>query len=167
MVSERKLSQKQREVLRKNQFTSEQSRDAAARNGSKGGINSAKMKNMRKLATRMLHSVPDVPESTLKNLKQLGVDADNPDIQTIILGKIFALTMSKDPKVAMQATQMVLEITGNDVRSLIAAERNALERERIKLERERMITDNGSNPESDRVNIIITPSGGIEVDNGQ
>lgn len=166
MTSERKLSQKQREVLRKNQFTSEQSRDAAARNGSKGGINSAKAKNMRKLATRMLQSVPDVPENTLKSLKQLGVDADKPDMQTIILGKIFALTMSKDPKVAMQATQMVLEITGNDVRSLIAAERNALERERIKLERERVKNDNDSNSESEYVNIVITPSGGIEVNDG-
>lgn len=121
---------------------------------------------MRKLATRMLQSVPDVPENTLKSLKQLGVDADKPDMQTIILGKIFALTMSKDPKVAMQATQMVLEITGNDVRSLIAAERNALERERIKLEWERVKNDNDSNPESEYVNIVITPSGGIEVNDG-
>lgn len=167
MVSEKKLSQRQQEVLRKNQFTSEQSRDAAARNGSKGGKNCARMKSMRKLATQMLQSVPDVSEGTLKSLKQLGVDADKPDVQTIILGRIFALAMSKDSRVAMQATQMVLEITGNDVRSQIAVERNALERERIKLEQERIKNDNASNSESEHVSIVITPSGGIEVDDGQ
>lgn len=162
MASEKKLSKKQLEVLKKNQFTSEQSREAAARNGSKGGINCARNKSLRKLGLQMLDAAPQVNEDTLKQLKRLGMETDSPDMKTIILGRIFALTMSKDAKVAMQATQMIMEITGNDVRSMIAAERNQLERERIMLERERMERDKSA-AEHESVRIIRAADGGIEV----
>lgn len=107
----------------------------AARNAAK-----AKSKNvaMRKLAQQLLNAKPEVGDGTIRQLKQLGLNADNPDLQTLILARIGAMAIGKDSRLALQATQMLMEIAGNDARSLSAADEHEIQRERLEIERERM-----------------------------
>ena len=72
--------------------------------------------------------------------------------------------IGKDAKLALQATQMFLEISGNDMRTLIAKEDRKIQRERLKMEREQM--EKESQPESEGAKIIFGADGGIEVDDG-
>lgn len=92
---------------------------------------------MRKLAQQLLNAKPEVGDGTLRQLKQLGMEADTPDLQTLILARIGAMAIGKDSRLALQATQMLLEITGNDSHSQIAADEHSIHRDRLKLDRER------------------------------
>lgn len=158
-------SAKSLENLKKGKKTQFKSGDEAAKiSGAKGGKANGKTHSMRKLAQQMLAATPDVPESTLRSLRQLGLDADTPDLQTLILARIGALAIGKDAKLALQATQMFLEISGNDMRTLIAKEDRKIQRERLKMEREQM--EKESQPESEGAKIIFGADGGIEVDDG-
>lgn len=135
----------------------------AARNAAK-----AKSKNvaMRKLAQQLLNAKPEVGDGTIRQLKQLGLNTESPDLQTLILARIGSMAIGKDSRLALRATQMLLEIAGNDVRSLIAAEDHEIQRERLAFERERMERDNPINREEECSKIIIAADGGIEVDDG-
>lgn len=162
MPSERSL-----ENLKKGKKTQFKSGDEAARiNGSKGGKAYGRNNSIRKLAREMLNSTPDVGDGTLRQLKQLGINADTPDLQTLILARIGAMAIGKDSRLALQATQMLLEIAGNDVRSMIAAEDHEIQRDRLEVERERMERGNPVNREEECSKIIIAADGGIEVDDG-
>lgn len=135
----------------------------AARNAAK-----AKSKNvtMRKLGLQLLNATPNVTDATVKQLKQLGLDADNPDLQTLILARIGAMAIGKDAKLALQAAQMLLEITGSDAKSMTAAESRKLQRERLAFERERMERESPTSNEETCTKIILAADGGIEVDDG-
>lgn len=133
---------------------------------SNGGKARARNISMRKLGLQLLNATPEVGEGTIKQLKQLGLDADNPDLQTLILARIGAMAIGKDARLALQASQMLLEITGNDVKSMNAAEDRKIQRARLELDRERMERDNPASNEEKGTKIIINPDGGIEVDDG-
>ena len=135
----------------------------AARNAAK-----AKSKNvtMRKLGLKLLNATPEVGEGAIKQLKQLGLEADNPDLQTLILARIGAMAIGKDSRIALQAAQMLLEITGNDVKSIIADKDHKIQKKRLALERERMERENSPVGEEACAKIILAADGGIEVDDG-
>lgn len=133
MPSERSL-----ENLKKGKKTQFKSGDEAARiNGSKGGKAYGRNNSIRKLAKEMLSATPEVGDGTLRQLKQLGFNAETPDLQTLILARIGAMAIGKDSRLALQATQMLLEIAGSDVRSMIATDDHELQREKLELERDR------------------------------
>ena len=135
----------------------------AARNAAK-----AKSKNvaMRKLAQQLLNAKPEVGDGTIRQLKQLGFNTESPDLQTLILARIGSMAIGKDPRIALQAVQMLLEITGNDSKSMTAAEDHKIQRERLALDCERMERESPSAGEEKSAKIIIAPDGGIEVDDG-
>lgn len=93
---------------------------------------------IRKLGLQMLSTEMAVDAQTLKNARNMGFDTDQPEIQMLMLARLGAAALSKDPKLSLAAMDMIFEITGNDARSATAAEQRKLERERIKLERERL-----------------------------
>lgn len=158
-------SAKSLENLKKGKKTQFKSGDEAAKiSGAKGGKANGKTHSMRKLAQQMLSATPEVGEGTLRSLRQLGIDCDNPDLQTLILARIGAMAIGKDSRLALQATQMFLEISGNDARSMIAKEDRKIQRERLKMDREQMEKENA--PLSEGATVVFSPDGGIEVTDG-
>lgn len=135
----------------------------AARNAAKANHRNT---TIRRIAKDMLSATPEVGEGTLRQLKQLGLNSETPDLQTLILARIGAMAIGKDSRLALQATQMLMELTGNDARSLIAAEDHEIQRERLAFERERMERDNPMNREDECSKIVLLPDGGIEVEDG-
>ena len=131
-------NEKSLENLKKHQFTSNQSRDKAAINGKKGGIKSGRAKTLRALGKLMLSTPMQLDEKNLKTIQKSGFDTDAPELQMVILARLGALATSKDANIAMKAINMLMEITGNDVRSINAEEQRKIERERLALEREKM-----------------------------
>lgn len=138
----------------------------AARNAAK-----AKSKNvaMRKLAQQLLNAKPEVGDGTIRQLKQLGFNTESPDLQTLILARIGSMAIGKDSRLALQATQMLLEISGNDVRSLIAADEREiqtahleLERERFEFEKEKITHDPGTKEREHTVASIIEAVKNVE-----
>ena len=118
--------------------------------GAKGGKANGKTHSMRKLAQQMLSATPEVSETTLRTLRQLGIDSDNPDLQTLILARIGAMAIGKDSRLALQATQMFLEISGNDARSMIAKEDRKIQRERLRMEKDKAKSI-GNNTDDERL----------------
>ena len=117
---------------------------------------------MRKLAQQLLNAKPEVGDGTIRQLKQLGFNTESPDLQTLILARIGSMAIGKDSRLALQATQMLLEISGNDVRSLIAADEREiqtahleLERERFEFEKEKITHDPGTKEREHTVASII------------
>ena len=133
---------------------------------SNGGKARARNISMRKQCLQLLNAMPNVGEGTLRQLKQLGMEVDDPTLQTLILARIGAMAIGKDSRLALQAAQMLLEITGSDAKSMSAAEDHKIQRERLALERERMERESPSAGEETCAKIIIASDGGIEVDDG-
>lgn len=136
----------------------------AARNAAKSKSRNV---SIRKQGIKMLNAVPNVGEATLKQLKQLGMEVDDPTLQTLILARIGAMAIGKDSRLALQAAQMLLEITGNDVKSVNAAKDRKIQKVRLEIERERLERDNPSSGEETCARIIVAADGGIEVDDGE
>lgn len=117
----------------------------AARDAQKKSAASRKRNNtIRKLGQQMLQMPMDLGlmptkerMTALQSLRSMGFETESPELQMVILARLGALAVSEDPKLMMDAAQMLLEITGNDVRSQIAAEQRKIDRERIKLEKAR------------------------------
>ena len=147
-------------------FTSDADDVQTKKAQSNGGKARARNISIRKLGQQLLNTTPEVGEGTLRQLKQLGLETDKPDLQTLILARIGAMAIGKDSRLALQATQMLMEITGNDASSMIAADDHAIQRERLALEREKMERDTPANGEASCAKIILLPDGGIEVDDG-
>ena len=160
-------SEKSLENLKKGRrFTSDADDIQTKKAQSNGGKARARNISIRKLGRQLLNSTPDVGEGTLKQLKQLGFETDKPDLQTLILARVGAMAIGKDSRLALQAAQMLLEITGNDVKSMIAAEDHAIQREKLDIERTRMEMEKTAQDDEGHVKIIINVDGGIEVDDG-
>lgn len=147
-------------------FTADADDVLTKRAQSNGGKARARNISMRKQGLQLLNAMPNVGEATLKQLKQLGMEDDDPTLQTLILARIGAMAIGKDSKLALQATQMLLEITGNDAKSITAAENHKIQRERIALDKERMEREDAASAEETCAKIIIAADGGIEVDDG-
>lgn len=116
----------------------------AAREAQKKSAASRKRNNtIRKLGQQMLSTplpVGDMPdgEKVLAALKGFGFDTNEPELQMLILARIGTLAISDNPKTALAATNLLMEITGNDVRTQIAQEQREIDRARLKLEREKL-----------------------------
>lgn len=95
-------------------------------------------KNMRETVVAMMSAKPEVDRSVLQNLRRLGLEEDNPTMQTLICANLMTIaTSARAPKFALQAIEIIGELTGCDASSKIAAERLKLDKARLKLERER------------------------------
>lgn len=84
-------------------FTSEQSREAAERNGRKGGIQSGvarRRKRTVKQAMELVMSLPVSDPKTKAKLKKMGIDMDDADNQTAVAVGLMARAMNGDPKAA-------------------------------------------------------------------
>lgn len=118
--------------------------ELAAREAQKKSAASRKRNNsIRKLGLKMLSTPMPVLEMEngqegLAAVKGLGFDADEPELQMLILARLGTMAIGRDPKIALMATDMLMEITGNDVRSQIAGEQRAIDRERLAFEREKL-----------------------------
>ncbi len=96
------------------QFTSEQSREEAAKNGRKGGVASGAArrakKEARETAKRILSYKPDVPAQLLDTLHKMGMSKKrmNPDMREIITLAIAQRGMKGDVK----SYQFLVELAG-------------------------------------------------------
>lgn len=161
-------SEKQLENLKKGRRFTACADDVVTKNAqSKGGINRARNISMRKECQRMLGMTPEINEATIKQLKRMGMGTDDPTLQTLILARVGALALGKNERVALQAAQLIMELTGNDAESNIAAENRKVQREKIKIDRERLELeknkqDGGTTAEVAK--ITIRENGDIEVE---
>ena len=116
--------------------------DTAVENQRKSAESRKRNNTIRKLGQQMLEAKMEVDAQTLKSIKRMGFDGEKPELQMLLLARIGAIAIGKDAKLAMEATQLLMEITGNDVRSINAAEQRAIERERLAMEREKVESAN-------------------------
>ena len=115
-------------------FTSEQSREEAAKNGKKGGIASGKAKReknaARKYLMEMLAWKPQMTADMIRRIKALGGDPDMPDIT---LERLTMLAMiQKSNKGDVRAAEFLLEMIGEDPRTVLEEKRLKLEKEAVK-----------------------------------
>ena len=117
----------------------------AAREAQKKSAASRKRNNtIRRLGQQMLQTPLDIShmpdkDQVLAGLAGMGFDTDAPELQMLILARLGSMAISKDARTSLAATELLLEITGNDVRSQIAADQRKVDRERLKLEREKFV----------------------------
>lgn len=96
------------------QFTSEQNREEAAKNGKKGGVASGAARRAkreaRETAKRILSYKPDVPPELLNTLHRMGMSKKriNPDMREIITLAIAQKGMKGDVK----SYQFLVELAG-------------------------------------------------------
>ena len=126
------------ENLLKGKATQFRSGENARENGAKGGRASAAAKRRKNRAKEAMEEVlsakPRLNDKTLMQLKSLGLDGDDPDIQLLAIATICAKAMQGD----VRAVRFLLRLTGEDPKSVISRERMKLRRERLKLERQRL-----------------------------
>ncbi len=121
------------------QFTSEQSREEAAKNGRKGGVASGAARRAkreaRETAKRILSYKPDVPAQLLDTLHKMGMSKKriNPDMREIITLAIAQKGMKGDVK----SYQFLVELAGETAESEMleakaeeVARRSGMEEER-------------------------------------
>lgn len=95
-------------------------------------------KNMRETVLAMMEARPKPTDELLRDLRKMGLENPEPDLQTIICANLLSIaTLKRAPKSALQAIEIIGELTGCDASTKIASERMKLERARLKLERER------------------------------
>lgn len=112
-------------------FSSDQSREEAAKNGKKGGIASGESKRRKKALKKTIESVLnlDVDEATKGILEKLGVDPNDQSIQTAIVVGQALKAMRGDTK----AADFIAKYMGGDPKLEIEKERLKLERERLRI----------------------------------
>lgn len=92
-------------------------------------------------------------------LRMEGIETDNKTLMDISVASI-ALQAAHGN---VAAVKVIMELLGEDN----AAEQRKIERERLSLEREKLAQGRNTEAEADRVQIKISTSGCIEVDNGE
>ena len=96
-------------------------------------------KTMAEVASALLSAQISVDDpKTREALTKMGVDPEHVDLQTIGLARLGQMVTSKNKPEMLTALRELREITGQDTRSMIEAERRQLERERIQFEREKL-----------------------------
>ena len=122
---------------------------------------------LRKLATEMLTATPETTEEMIRFLKRLGIDEDNPDLQTLMLARIGACAIGKEPRVAMQAAQLLIELTGNDAKTVNAAADRALQRERLDMLQAEMAQKNADGENNGELERLIVGFQNVTRDNAE
>ncbi len=119
------------ENIKQHQFTSDQSREEAAKNGSKGGKKSGQSRRRKKIfmdtARKVLKMKPKIDRKTLEKMGYSG-DAD-PQVALIIVMAMAQKAMKGDTRSAA----LLMEMIGEDATSVAAQERIELEREKMRL----------------------------------
>lgn len=142
-------------------FSSDQSREEAAKNGKKGGIASGESKRRKKALKKTIESVLnlDVDAATKGILEQLGVDPSDQSIQTAIVVGQALKAMRGDTK----AADFIAKYMGGDPKLDIEKERLKLERERLRILEERGAAASDSEDGGDDV-VIYLPENGRDDD---
>lgn len=93
-------------------FTSDQDREEAARNGRKGGIASGRAKRRKKAMRTAINEMlgEKAPDAFRKVLVDLGMDADDADMQAVVL----AAMLKKAAGGSVQAFEAIVRLSGND-----------------------------------------------------
>lgn len=94
-------------------FTSNQSREEAKKNGSKGGKKSGEVRRQRKAMKEqmeMLLSLPFKPSEGLNFIKNLGIEEDNIDNQMALIVALYSKALKGD----VQAFNTIREVTQDD-----------------------------------------------------
>lgn len=142
-------------------FSSDQSREEAAKNGKKGGIASGESKRRKKALKKTIESVLnlDVDAATRAALEKLGVDPNDQSIQTAIVVGQALKAMRGDTK----AAEFIAKYAGGDPRLEIERERLKLEKERIRLQAEQGAGATDDDDDGDDV-VIYLPDNGRDDD---
>ncbi len=119
------------ENIKQHQFTSDQSREEAAKNGAKGGVKSGQSRRQKRMfmdtARKVLKMKPDIDRKTLAKMGY--TDKADPQIRLIIVLSLAQKAMKGDAKSAA----LLMEMVGEDSASIAAQERIELEREKMML----------------------------------
>lgn len=155
-------SAKQLENLKKGKNTQFKCGDSAAA-AARAKSHDSQRRNIA-LRTAVKAAMACVPEEVLsdrqlKVLHREGVDTDGKSSVEVVAASLAVKAMRGNTK----AVEVLMELLGESS----AAEKNKIERERLALEREKMERETAGQDDGERVKIVILPSGGIEVDNGQ
>jgi hypothetical protein len=116
---------------------------------------------MRKAMKDIMAKAPSevLSANQINDLRMEGIDIDNKTLMDVSVASI-ALQAIKGN---VAAVKVIMELLGEDN----AAEQRKIERERLALEREKMERFQDADTETERVQIVISPTGGIEVRNGE
>ena len=119
------------ENIKQHQFTSDQSREEAAKNGSKGGKKSGQSRRQKRVfmdtARKVLKMKPQIDRKTFEKMGYSG-DAD-PQVALIIVMAMAQKAMKGD----VRSAALLMEMIGEDATSVAAQERLELEREKMRL----------------------------------
>ena len=119
------------ENIKQHQFTSDQSHEEAAKNGSKGGKKSGQSRRQKRVfmdtARKVLKMKPQIDRKTLEKMGYTG-DAD-PQVALIIVMAMAQKAMKGD----VRSAALLMEMIGEDATSVAAQERLELEREKMRL----------------------------------
>ena len=98
-------------------------------------------------------------EAQIDALRMEGIETDNKTIMDVSVASIALQAIQGN----MAAVKVIMELLGEDN----AAEQRKIDRERLQLEREKLAQGKEAEAEADHVRITISPTGGVEVDNGE
>ncbi len=139
-------------------FSSDQSREEAAKNGKKGGVASGEAKRKKKALKKTIEMVMSLPvdEGTRQALEKLGIAEDEQNVQTAVIVGQALKAMRGDTK----AADFIAKYLGCDPHVELEKERVKLEKKRVELQ-EQMLnlpTTDGDGDEDD-VHIYLPDNG--------
>ena len=155
-------SEKSLENLKKGKNTQFKCGDSAAiKAREKSHESQRKNIAMRKAMKAIMAKAPAevLSADQINDLRMEGIDTDNKTLMDVSVASI-ALQAIKGN---VAAVKVIMELLGEDN----AAEQRKIERERLVLEREKIAHFKDADAENERVQIVISPTGGIEVRNGE
>lgn len=127
-------------------FTSDQSREEAAKNGKKGGVASGVAKRKKASLKKAIASVLSlkVDDSTAAQLSKLGIEDDEQIVQTSIIVAQALKAMRGDTK----AADFLVRNSGDNPQIEIEKERLKLEKERLALAKSREQSESANGDEN-------------------
>lgn len=91
----------------------------AARDAQRRSAASRRRNNqMRRAALRMLGSPIDATPEQLATLRRLGMTTDRPELQAVLLGRLASIALDGEPKLAIKAISLLMQIAGVDGRTI-------------------------------------------------
>lgn len=139
-------------------FTSDQSREEAKKNGSKGGVASGVARRKKTSLKKAIESVLGlkVDSNTAAQLSKLGVDEEEQVVQTAIVVSQALKAMRGDTK----AADFLAKYSGDNPQTEMEKERLKLEKERLKITKARLEADLPTNDDDvDDVHIYLPDNG--------
>lgn len=131
-------------------FDSNQSREQAKMNGSKGGKASQEARRKRKTQREQLDLLLSLPLKSPKafsQIEQMGVNPEDIDNQMAMNVALFNVIM-KGGKGSVQAYNTITEILGDTDKYKLQLEKMRQENEKLKLEQEKLKRDLGNGSDS-------------------